>query len=653
MRVLGTLRYMAPEQLQRNLLHVDARADVYGLGATFYELFTSCPFLDGDTEARLIQQVLQEGPKPPRIANPALSKDLALILAKCVEPISHARYGTAADVADDLDAWLELRPVRARARAPLSRAWLWGRRNRPVAASVAACAVAMTATMVAVFGRATPQLAPPVATPEAPPAEVSADACPQVFRSSAPFLIAGRLTSLAADTPVRVSLGASIAAETADVSVRTASGDLVVINRGGSIHDTGGRGSIDEVYLECGPIDVEFSQRLRIGVAGWTVRCGRDGPAKARIELVRSSPSADHHEVRIRTNAGLVIASSSLLEVDVESGSAVSLKQDAASAATTRFRTSQANTANVVITKTVQRGRIEFRVPRAVSGEVSAPRNGKTKISNDINSNKLQSLLVGANWGSRSDLGVGAGGFAIVDDLAGDVEAGETPVADADHLPPTISAGPDEVGHVAGGTIARIVAIDRSRLSSDGIVKYVLESLKVTDYDDLSYCVTFISKDDEVVDVTVDRPLTLYRSDRSKVIEARCLSVAEHRDRWREVYSTRLHLAIDPPLLTVARSETLRCAGTTFFNGRLECTALSDVRDDPTQVVIEFENVDPKGRRAQDLEVQAVFGSGDARSKWFAVPTTEPGRRSRVTLALRGVLVGAGDVWFKLRPQAL
>jgi len=70
-KILGTLRYMAPEQLQRRLVDVDARADVYGLGAALYEIATGRPIHDGDTEQRLIQQVLSEDPVPPRRVDPA------------------------------------------------------------------------------------------------------------------------------------------------------------------------------------------------------------------------------------------------------------------------------------------------------------------------------------------------------------------------------------------------------------------------------------------------------------------------------------------------------------------------------------------------------------------------------------------------------
>ncbi len=113
-QILGTLRYMPPEQLQRNLLSVDHRADVYALGATLYELLTDRPFFDGDTEARLIEQVLREQPLAIEKANPSVPKDLATIVRKASEKDPGLRYESAEALADDLEAFLDNRPISAR-----------------------------------------------------------------------------------------------------------------------------------------------------------------------------------------------------------------------------------------------------------------------------------------------------------------------------------------------------------------------------------------------------------------------------------------------------------------------------------------------------------------------------------------------------------
>jgi WD40 repeat protein/serine/threonine protein kinase len=112
--LLGTMRYMPPEQLQRSLLEVDARADVYALGAVTYELACQRPMLDGDTEERLTAQILFEEPVPPQTANPEVPADLATIIAKATRKDPRERYPSAAALADDLDSFVSGRPIVAR-----------------------------------------------------------------------------------------------------------------------------------------------------------------------------------------------------------------------------------------------------------------------------------------------------------------------------------------------------------------------------------------------------------------------------------------------------------------------------------------------------------------------------------------------------------
>ncbi len=129
-KILGTLRYMAPEQLQRRLVEIDARADVYGLGAALYELATGRPIHDGDTEQRLVQQVLNEDPLPPRKANPALPADLATVISTATEKQATRRYASAKAFAEDLRAVAESRPIKARPPGLVHRGALFARRNK-------------------------------------------------------------------------------------------------------------------------------------------------------------------------------------------------------------------------------------------------------------------------------------------------------------------------------------------------------------------------------------------------------------------------------------------------------------------------------------------------------------------------------------------
>lgn len=131
--MLGTVPYLAPEQLSG---HADARSDVYGLGATLYELCTwRPPFapLDGETTRRIRSEQVRQ---PRELAD--LPADLAAICIRALAKSPERRYQTAMELAADLKRWLNHEPTVARpARAP-RRLWLWSQRNPGWAASIGA-----------------------------------------------------------------------------------------------------------------------------------------------------------------------------------------------------------------------------------------------------------------------------------------------------------------------------------------------------------------------------------------------------------------------------------------------------------------------------------------------------------------------------------
>jgi serine/threonine protein kinase/formylglycine-generating enzyme required for sulfatase activity len=148
-QVLGTLRYMSPEQLVRDRLGIDRRADVYSLGASLYEMLADRPFFDGDSEARLIEQVLREEPSPIETVAPRAPRDLGVIVRKATAKDPKLRYESAAQLAADLDAFLEGRPISAR---PPSLAYVLGlavKRHKPVALAVAASLLVLILVTVA------------------------------------------------------------------------------------------------------------------------------------------------------------------------------------------------------------------------------------------------------------------------------------------------------------------------------------------------------------------------------------------------------------------------------------------------------------------------------------------------------------------------
>jgi serine/threonine protein kinase/WD40 repeat protein/tetratricopeptide (TPR) repeat protein len=143
--LVGTLRYMAPERLRGQ---GDARADVYGLGLTLYELLTLRPAFDATDRERLREQVTSSDPPLPRRLNPEVPRDLETVVLKAVAREPAHRYASAEELAADLRRFLDNRPIRARRVGAAEQLWRWGRRN-PV---VAGLLLAVLAALAAVAG---------------------------------------------------------------------------------------------------------------------------------------------------------------------------------------------------------------------------------------------------------------------------------------------------------------------------------------------------------------------------------------------------------------------------------------------------------------------------------------------------------------------
>ncbi|MFO0917651.1 MAG: serine/threonine-protein kinase [Planctomycetaceae bacterium] len=127
--LVGTLRYMSPEQVQGDRAVLDQRTDVYSLGATLYELATLRPMFAGGSRGALLNSVIHEDPPHPRTLNRAIPAELDTIILKAVSKSPHDRYGTAQEFADDLRRFLENQPIRARRPTPADHVRKWSRRH--------------------------------------------------------------------------------------------------------------------------------------------------------------------------------------------------------------------------------------------------------------------------------------------------------------------------------------------------------------------------------------------------------------------------------------------------------------------------------------------------------------------------------------------
>jgi serine/threonine protein kinase/Flp pilus assembly protein TadD len=133
--LIGTLRYMSPEQALGKRVVVDHRTDIYSLGATLYELLTLRPLFDGRDRQELLRQIALEEPIAPRRVNPAIPRDLETILFKAMEKEAPRRYASAQELAEDLRRFLDDKPIQARRPNALEHAAKWARRHRPIVAT--------------------------------------------------------------------------------------------------------------------------------------------------------------------------------------------------------------------------------------------------------------------------------------------------------------------------------------------------------------------------------------------------------------------------------------------------------------------------------------------------------------------------------------
>ncbi|WP_339733376.1 serine/threonine-protein kinase [uncultured Gimesia sp.] len=137
--MVGTLGYMAPEMFRGETCR---QSDIYGLGITLYELLTKRPAIDRTSRHEMIDQITRGTIPSLRRVNPELPRDLETIIQKAVAADTKHRYLKASDLADDLNRFLENRPISARRVTLFEHLWRWSRRN-PAIASLSGLALSL------------------------------------------------------------------------------------------------------------------------------------------------------------------------------------------------------------------------------------------------------------------------------------------------------------------------------------------------------------------------------------------------------------------------------------------------------------------------------------------------------------------------------
>jgi eukaryotic-like serine/threonine-protein kinase len=142
--MLGTLHYMAPEQVRDG--EADVRTDVYALGVTLHELLALRSPFHAEESERLRQQILHGRAGPLRAANPDVPQDLQTLVAVAMDRDPARRYATAQVFADDLERFLQHRPIRARPIGLGLRGVRWSQRHPALATAALLLLVAIAAT---------------------------------------------------------------------------------------------------------------------------------------------------------------------------------------------------------------------------------------------------------------------------------------------------------------------------------------------------------------------------------------------------------------------------------------------------------------------------------------------------------------------------
>ncbi len=147
--LLGTLRYMSPEQASGQRLAVDHRTDIYSLGATLYELLTLHPPFEGSNRHMLLHQIVNEEPIPPRAYRKSIPAELETIVLKALAKSPAERYASARELADDLSRFLHDQPIRARRATAAQRLRKWARRHPSIVwAAVVLCLLTVASSLV-------------------------------------------------------------------------------------------------------------------------------------------------------------------------------------------------------------------------------------------------------------------------------------------------------------------------------------------------------------------------------------------------------------------------------------------------------------------------------------------------------------------------
>lgn len=151
--LLGTARYMSPEQAAGDLAAFAITSEVFTLGIILYEMLTGLQPFDGETNAEIRRQILAEQPRSPRSVRSDVPKDLNAIVMQCLQKAPSDRYESVASLARDLRRFRDYEPVEAAKPSWIRRA-VWQASKHPVVSTVVAASLLVVTVSLMGIGTA-------------------------------------------------------------------------------------------------------------------------------------------------------------------------------------------------------------------------------------------------------------------------------------------------------------------------------------------------------------------------------------------------------------------------------------------------------------------------------------------------------------------
>lgn len=147
--LLGTLRYMSPEQLSGKQCGIDERTDVYSLGVTLYEALSLTPAFEGNNEPEILRRIAFDEPRRLRQINRSIPRDLETIVAKAMEKRAADRYSSVREFAEELRRYLVGEPIKAKRASYAERILKWSRRHQTLATTFGIAFVLLSVILLA------------------------------------------------------------------------------------------------------------------------------------------------------------------------------------------------------------------------------------------------------------------------------------------------------------------------------------------------------------------------------------------------------------------------------------------------------------------------------------------------------------------------